>query len=154
MVLCSRPLLYTFRPPKKWNQTGAGIIIYRETKIATLAANLFSGAGGFVSTEIIYQLLELGWEVHGTARNLNQTEKYDFLNTVWYSPLPAPTYFSQVWFPPAVYCFLTRSLKSLLIKVASSWCMRLISSYRAGKCDLEFVVAVATIWNSLQLDFV
>jgi len=41
-----------------------------------------TGAGGFVATEIIYQLLELGWEVHGTARNLNQTEKYDFLNTI------------------------------------------------------------------------
>jgi len=41
-----------------------------------------TGAGGFVSTEIVYQLLELGWEVHGTVRSLEKKEKYAFLEDI------------------------------------------------------------------------
>lgn len=43
---------------------------------------MLSGAAGFVATEIVYQLLELGWEVHGTVRSIGKIGKYGFLNEV------------------------------------------------------------------------
>lgn len=52
------------------------------TLAASAPSACVTGAGGFVSTEIVYQLLELGWEVHGTVRSLEKTEKFSHLNDI------------------------------------------------------------------------
>ena len=60
----------------------AGKSFLRKAK-AVIITNAFPGASGFVAAEIVYQLLEQGWEVHGTVRHSGEVEKYDFLNKVW-----------------------------------------------------------------------
>lgn len=38
-----------------------------------------TGANGFVATHIVQQLLQKGYTVHGTVRNLKDAKKYDHL---------------------------------------------------------------------------